>query len=105
MGGTQLMIALQVEESEASESERMDVTDEEISVQMPIAVDGLYNLVVCNECGIGIPFDWVKTHLNDHHGILTLSSAGIRPYSKINVYGRARGPSSNLTVFQNRKGP
>jgi Orsellinic acid/F9775 biosynthesis cluster protein D len=46
----------------------MDVVDEEIMMQMPITVDRLYNLVVCEECGIGIPFEWVKTHLKDHHG-------------------------------------
>jgi hypothetical protein len=63
------MLALQVEGSETSESKRMYVTDEEMSVQMPITVDRLYNLVVCNECGIGIPFEWVKTHLKNHHGI------------------------------------
>jgi hypothetical protein len=59
MGYTQLTVVLQVEGSESSASERMDVTDEEISVQMNVAVDESYNLVVCNECGIGIPFEWV----------------------------------------------
>jgi predicted transcriptional regulator len=69
MGCTQLILALHVEESETSESERMDVVDEEIVMQMPITVDRLYNLVVCEECGIGIPFEWVKTHLKNHHGV------------------------------------
>jgi hypothetical protein len=69
MGYIQLMLALQADASETSESEWMDVVDEEISMQMPITVDGLYNLVVCEECGIGIPLEWVKGHLKDHHGV------------------------------------
>jgi Orsellinic acid/F9775 biosynthesis cluster protein D len=66
-----LMVVVEFEEEECleSQSSRMDITDEEISVQMLVTVDELYNLVVCNECGIGIPFEWVKSHLIDHHGI------------------------------------
>jgi hypothetical protein len=48
---------LQIEESETSESEWMDVVDEEIAMQMPITVDRLYNLVVCEQCEIGIPLE------------------------------------------------
>jgi hypothetical protein len=38
----------------------MDMMDKEISMRIPIFVDELYNLMVCNECGIGIPFEWVE---------------------------------------------
>jgi hypothetical protein len=63
------MLELQVEGIENSGSESMDVVDDGFLVEMPITVDPLYNLVVCNECGIGIPFEWVKTHLKGHHKI------------------------------------
>jgi len=66
MGCTELMLGLQIEGSETSESEWMDIVDEEIAMQ--ITVDRLYNMVVCKECGIGIPFEWVRGHLKDHHG-------------------------------------
>jgi hypothetical protein len=38
---------------------------------MPISIDELYNLIVCSDCGIGLPLEWVPAHLKDHHGIET----------------------------------
>jgi hypothetical protein len=36
---------------------------------LPIDIDNYYNVLVCKECGIGIPFEWVSAHLNDQHGV------------------------------------
>ena len=41
----------------------------ECPINIPISIDGLYNVIVCKDCGIGLPFEWVPTHLKDHHGI------------------------------------
>ena len=39
------------------------------SIDIPMSVDEMYNLIVCKDCGIGVPFEWVPSHLNDYHGI------------------------------------
>ena len=31
----------------------------------------MYNIAVCSDCGIGVPFDWIVSHLGDKHGINT----------------------------------
>src|SRR6266496_4617278 len=60
------------------ETERVMVIDNEIdvdmrevehSVDMPIMIDQLYNLVVCEDCGIALPFEWIVGHLKENHGI------------------------------------
>ena len=43
----------------------------ERSTDMFITVDERYNLIVCKECGIGLPSDWVVAHLKEHHGVKT----------------------------------
>jgi Orsellinic acid/F9775 biosynthesis cluster protein D len=59
-----------------SNDERMDIDGIDIdlearerSMNMPICIDAVYNLIVCKDCSIGLPFEWVLSHLNDHHGI------------------------------------
>ena len=32
-----------------------------------------YDITVCTDCCIGIPFDWIEAHLRDNHGIRTNS--------------------------------
>ena len=29
------------------------------SIDMPLKIDSLYNMVTCDECGIGLPFEWI----------------------------------------------
>jgi hypothetical protein len=41
------------------------------SVDMPLKIDSLYDMVTCNECGIGLPFEWILSHLKKNHGIKT----------------------------------
>ena len=38
-------------------------------VNMPVVIDQLYNLVVCKDCGIALPFEWIVGHLKENHGI------------------------------------
>jgi hypothetical protein len=40
---------------------------------MPICVDETFNLIVCKDCGIGVPFEWASLHLREHHGITVTS--------------------------------
>ena len=39
------------------------------SMNMHISIDETYNLIVCKDCGIGSPFEWVPAHLRELHGI------------------------------------
>src|SRR5215471_1292177 len=41
----------------------------EWSIEMPLKIDSLYNVVTCYECGIGLPFEWILNHLKENHGI------------------------------------
>ena len=38
---------------------------------LPISLDSTYNLLVCSDCCIGIPFEWISAHLNENHGLKT----------------------------------
>jgi hypothetical protein len=31
--------------------------------------DTIYNIAVCTDCHIGIPFNWLITHMHDNHGL------------------------------------
>ena len=53
------------------DAESADLATRERSTGMPIAMDERYNLIVCKECGIGLPLDWVVAHLKEHHGVRT----------------------------------
>ena len=64
------MIELTGEEMEL-DAESADLTTRERSTDMLIALDERYNLIICKECGIGLPSDWVVTHLKEHHGVKT----------------------------------
>ena len=32
----------------------------ESSFSLPIVRDEVYNLIVCKDCGTGVPFDWIQ---------------------------------------------
>jgi hypothetical protein len=51
------------------DAESADLATRERSTDMPIAMDERYNLIVCKECGIGLPLEWVSGHLKENHGI------------------------------------
>jgi hypothetical protein len=55
------------------EDQRMDLEVTETSITMPIIVDNIYNLITCKDCCIGLPFEWVPSHLQEHHGIRVTS--------------------------------
>ena len=52
--------------------------DVEQSINVPIALDELYNLIICKGCGIAIPFDWIVSHLRENHGIKTHTAEVMR---------------------------
>jgi Orsellinic acid/F9775 biosynthesis cluster protein D len=47
----------------------IEMRDTEHSIDMPLMIDQLYNLVVCDDCGVSVPFEWIISHLKDNHGI------------------------------------
>jgi Orsellinic acid/F9775 biosynthesis cluster protein D len=63
------MNLLIVDESMDIDGVDINLDARERSTNMPICIDAVYNLIVCKDCGIGLPFEWVLSHLNDHHGI------------------------------------
>src|SRR5271154_3612701 len=54
-----------------SPDEMMDVQTTEQSNELPLSLDRLYNLIVCNHCGMALPSEWVHSHLKEQHGIET----------------------------------
>jgi Orsellinic acid/F9775 biosynthesis cluster protein D len=58
-----------VEVEEAVNDDDVEMEEVERSVNIPITIDQLYNVVVCDECGIGLPFEWIVSHLKENHGI------------------------------------
>jgi hypothetical protein len=56
---TWLTVVIELGEDETSEHNTMEGIESEVTEQIPIIIDGLYNLVVCRDCAIGILFEWV----------------------------------------------
>ena len=54
-----------------------------IDKPIPIKLDIIYNLAVCSDCCIGLPFEWIAGHLKDNHGLKTDSNEIIE-YLNIN---------------------
>ena len=63
-----LMVELIAEDMDLDE-DSTHLAMREDCIEMPIARDERYNLIVCKECGIGLPLEWVSGHLKDNHGI------------------------------------
>ena len=62
------MIELNSEDTDSSE----DVMDLEMGdqlIDMPLCIDSMYDLIVCKDCGIGVPFERVPSHLRQNHRI------------------------------------
>lgn len=83
------------------DEESGDLGTREHSSSLPIAVDERYNLVVCKECGIGLPSDWVVAHLKEHHGVKTtmeeaLALLGVGDY--VMTLGEAENWIQNMWV-------
>jgi Orsellinic acid/F9775 biosynthesis cluster protein D len=50
---------------------RSTIRDEPASASspFPLALDATCNIAICTDCCIGIPFDWIKGHMKDNHGL------------------------------------
>src|SRR5271156_3620031 len=73
-----LMIEVENEE-DYSRASSMEMEVLERSIDTPICIDEVYNLIVCKDCGIGIPLDWVLSHLKECHGI-TMTMEQVRMF-------------------------
>ncbi len=51
------LLMLKVEEPTVDDHD-VEMEEVEHSINMPIMIDQLYNVVICDECGIGLPFEW-----------------------------------------------
>ena len=47
----------------------VEIEEEEGSINMSLMIDSLYNIIVCEKCGIELPFEWTMSHLKENHGI------------------------------------
>ena len=47
----------------------MDLDGRDDVIDIPICIDKTYDLIVCKDCGIGVPFERVPSHLQKNHGI------------------------------------
>ena len=54
----------------------------ERSIEAPICIDEVYNLIVCKDCGIGVPLDWVLWHVKECDGI-TMTMEQVRMFLKM----------------------
>src|SRR5579862_7903447 len=64
-----LMVDIELSDGESSSSESMDIIEREPQTRIPMRIDSLYNLLVCKDCAVGLPFEWVIGHLKEQHGI------------------------------------
>lgn len=49
---------------------------------MPLALDSFYNIAICTDCPIGIPFDWIKAHMKESHG---LECSDAQVFERLNI--------------------
>jgi Orsellinic acid/F9775 biosynthesis cluster protein D len=63
------LLIVDVEEVVNDNDGDVEMEEGECSINMPLMVDSLYNVIVCEECGIGLPFEWTVSHLKENHGI------------------------------------
>ena len=63
-----LMIELNNDGMDSS-ADAMDLDGGDRAIDMPICIDETYDLIVCKDCGIGVPFEHVPSHLSGKHGI------------------------------------
>jgi len=47
----------------------MNLNDEDHVINISICIDEIYNLIVCKDCGIGVPFERISSHLSENHEI------------------------------------
>jgi hypothetical protein len=51
---------------------------------LPLSYDTKYNIIICLDCCIGLPFDWIEGHLRDNHGIRTTMDEILRQINEAN---------------------
>jgi len=40
-----------------------------LELKVPLTLNSTYNLVICSNCFIGLPYQWISGHLRQNHGI------------------------------------
>ena len=64
------MLIVETEEAVVNDDDTdVEMEERECSINMPLTIDSFYNVTVCEECGIGLPFEWTVGHLKETHGI------------------------------------
>src|SRR5271154_4748885 len=69
-------------EGDNSRDSSVEMEGLERSIDAPICIDEVYNLIVCKDCGIGVPLDWVLWHVKECHGI-TMTMEQVRMFLKM----------------------
>jgi hypothetical protein len=63
-----LMIELNMKGTNSS-SDAMDLEDRDHVIDISNYINKMYNLIVCKDCGIGVSFERVLSHLWKNHAI------------------------------------
>jgi hypothetical protein len=50
---------------------------------LPLSYDSKYRIIICSDCCIGLPLDWIEGHLRDNHGIRTTTVEISRQINKV----------------------
>src|SRR5271154_2662684 len=69
-------------EGDNSRDSSVEMEGLERSIDAPICIDEVYNLIVCKDCGIGVPLDWVLWHVKECDGI-TMTMEQVRMFLKM----------------------
>ena len=64
-----MCIRVQVESPPSVHSGREEM-DEMSTERLPLKLDERYNMIVCTGCCIGLPVEWVCSHLKEQHGVI-----------------------------------
>jgi len=53
-----------------------------LELKVPLTLNSIYNLVICSNCSIGLPYELISGHLRQNHGI-KISVKGVMEFLKV----------------------
>src|ERR1700729_2951287 len=88
-----------------SHPEPMDVDVTKRPIDLRLSLDRLYNMIVCKDCCVGLPSEWVPAHLRENHDII-VTDKQVYHWTLLRRPLRAAVPSIILCVKNwNRRAP
>jgi len=53
-----------------------------LELKVPLTLNSIYNLVICSNCSIELPYELISEHLRQNHGI-KISVKGVMEFLKV----------------------